>query len=1175
MGNKYFTTILLTSLFIINLTAGEENNRKTISKFDFKKPLGTNSILSINRKQLDVNRISAWFRNDGEFYSDHSTTGPGFEWPKGGGIYAVFSTGFWIGGKVQTDTVKEIRVATVGHFGSEYRPGRILPNGLPEDFTLPHLRLYKVRPLTDTPDGNIDFAEWPIDQGAPWIDVNSNGQWDPTVDKIGIVFPERIEYPDMVTFCVFNDADSNYHTWIWGQSKPLGVEVRQTGWAYENKFPDAHFIRFQIYNKGTKNLDSIYFTIWSDPDLGNARDDYVGCDTTKDSNGYLHNLGFCYNSDNNDDDIYGYGYGVAPPAVGYKILQGPKIQGEISDTAISFGQKWIGYASGKISAFNFYCGAGGGACTNPDWYDPSRYAQTYNVMRGLTVTGKPWITPEGDTTKFVFAGDPVTGTGWLNSNTLPYGDVRFTLPTGPATIAIGDSQEVIYSVFMARGNSNLNSITELRNTSKFLNFYYKNDNAKYFPTAKLVPPNLYAPPLNLNVNVKGALTVDAILENSLEVIIDTIELYDDGTHNDGSPNDGIWGNSLYTAADSLSLNIHLNIHYDFGDSIFWKNQLQNIPTSGRIKIENMKIISDNINGDSIPNVGENIKFIFDLRNNTPFKKNTLYVKDPRIISMNTSNLFGSGITENIPPDSTATITSQYYTDGYFSCTISPSALVGDTIKFELKILGDYSNIWYDTLSFVVQNFTYAPIDTIPTRVSGVCEGSFGVRLVDYTQLKNNNYLLTPNKVASYPYLKMTLVNTTLNDTLFKLHDLPDTYGHNIPVTDGFKITGGNFTDMKGAKSWSYSPSMRWFNGVKGWSTDVQLNGYGFVTYPTVSNFVLKASALPPDSLRRIEIRFSNAQTQKAYRYLDGFNIFPPSMRIPKHPEFRPFVIDSSGTGFLYQDYQKYRLGIEDSSYVVPFTVWEVDERTGSNKQLDVGIVERNDSLYRWIKTSPTDSFKQYIYYGNIDGRWNPSPEYKPTPLSPVPDGRRGDEVILIFGTEYTDSAKTIYTGPPKSDSTRGFDLISSFPQTQVMYTVMMRKIKPDSNWYDGDTLVITPYYPVTENDVFTFNPLRLLSVENSNQIPNTYKLYNNYPNPFNPQTTIKYDLQKPGKVVIEIFNLLGQKIKSLVNEDKAAGSYTTTWNGTTDKGLHAASGIYFYRIKTENFSNIKKMILMR
>jgi hypothetical protein len=631
----------------------------------------------------------------------------------------------------------------------------------------------------------------------------------------------------------------------------------------------------------------------------------------------------------------------------------------------------------------------------------------------------------------------------------------------------------------------------------------------------------------------------------------------------------VWGNVINTTVDSLSLSIHFDVIYNFGDSVIWKNQLKGIPTSGRMRVENFRTITSNINNDSLPNPGENIQFNFDIKNNTPFQKRTVAAFLPRSLDNKLSNFVGgTSVIENIPADSSKNIFPSY-----FSCNISSSAIGDDTAKMEIKLSDYNSNTCLDTLSFIIQDYIYAPIDTIPAKFSGFCDGGFGIRLVDYSQLKNNNYLLTPNKVATYPYLKMTLVNTALNDTLFTLHDLPDYYRHNIPITDGFKITGGNFTTNKGAKSWTYSPSQRWFTGVKGWATDVLLNGYGFVTYPTTSNFVQKASAMPGESLRRVEIRFSNSNIQKAYRYIDGFAIFPPSLRQPKHPEFRPFVIDSVGTGFLYQDYQKYRLGIEDSGYVVPFTVWAIDQRTGTNIQLDVGIVERNDSLYRWIKTSPTDSQKECIYYGNIDGRWNPSPEYKPTPISPVLDVRRGDEVILIFDTEYTDTAKTIYT--KRYDSLPHFDLLNAFPQKRIMYAVMMRKVKPDSNWHNGDTLIITPYYPITENDVFTFNPLRLLSVENQGQIPNSYKLYNNYPNPFNPQTTIKYDLQKSGRVVIEIFNLLGRKIKTLLNEEKVAGIYIAIWNGTTDKGTTAASGIYFYRMKTENFSNTKKMILIR
>lgn len=102
------------------------------------------------------------------------------------------------------------------------------------------------------------------------------------------------------------------------------------------------------------------------------------------------------------------------------------------------------------------------------------------------------------------------------------------------------------------------------------------------------------------------------------------------------------------------------------------------------------------------------------------------------------------------------------------------------------------------------------------------------------------------------------------------------------------------------------------------------------------------------------------------------------------------------------------------------------------------------------------------------------------------------------------------------------------------------------------------------------------SIQNQEiKTPKSISLDYNYPNPFNPQTTFRYDLPKIALVTIEIYDLLGHKVKTLVNEEKVAGSHTTTWNGTTEKGLNAASGIYFYRIKTADYTNTKKMILIR
>jgi len=99
--------------------------------------------------------------------------------------------------------------------------------------------------------------------------------------------------------------------------------------------------------------------------------------------------------------------------------------------------------------------------------------------------------------------------------------------------------------------------------------------------------------------------------------------------------------------------------------------------------------------------------------------------------------------------------------------------------------------------------------------------------------------------------------------------------------------------------------------------------------------------------------------------------------------------------------------------------------------------------------------------------------------------------------------------------------------------------------------------------------------EHITAIPKTYQLFQNYPNPFNPETMIKYDLPNPGHVTIVVYNVLGQKVKTLVDEHKDTGHHTVNWDGKDKQGKEAASGIYFYEIKTPGFEKTKKMILLK
>jgi hypothetical protein len=105
--------------------------------------------------------------------------------------------------------------------------------------------------------------------------------------------------------------------------------------------------------------------------------------------------------------------------------------------------------------------------------------------------------------------------------------------------------------------------------------------------------------------------------------------------------------------------------------------------------------------------------------------------------------------------------------------------------------------------------------------------------------------------------------------------------------------------------------------------------------------------------------------------------------------------------------------------------------------------------------------------------------------------------------------------------------------------------------------------------------------QNAN-LPNSFELYQNYPNPFNPSTTIPFSLKVQGStfkvpisITLKIYNILGQLVKTVVNEEKLPEGYRVIWNGENDAGKEVASGIYFYQLKIKDHVTTKKMILLR
>ena len=395
----------LLALFAFAATSAVAEMPREGRSFDRDLPDPRPMIID-NSTVIDANNIEMIVTNHGSFAYDLTQQDAGMWFPKGTDKTCVYASGLWIGAKVGGD----IRV-TAGSFTQEYAPGPILENGEPADFTDPRHKVYKIVKGDTESD---DYVNWPADLGAPLDDE----------DKPLLI-------GDQTLWCVYNDADETFHNSDEGRTEPLGVEIQQTTFAFDWKgaLGNVVFVKFKVINKGSNTLDSTYFAVWCDPDVGGASDDYVGCDTTL-------NVGFAYNATNTDE-----AYGAKAPCVGYDFFLGPIIRdpdtGEPIDT--------LGMAS-----FNKYING----------TDPRAFTESYNYMRGLNLDGSALIDPiTQDTASYFVPGDPVEGTGWLDSDPA---DRRFMLNSGPFTMEPGDTQEVVVGIIVGQGNDRIGSVRVMK-----------------------------------------------------------------------------------------------------------------------------------------------------------------------------------------------------------------------------------------------------------------------------------------------------------------------------------------------------------------------------------------------------------------------------------------------------------------------------------------------------------------------------------------------------------------------------------------------------------------------------------------------------------------------------------------------------------------------------------------
>jgi hypothetical protein len=139
------------------------------------------------------------------------------------------------------------------------------------------------------------------------------------------------------------------------------------------------------------------------------------------------------------------------------------------------------------------------------------------------------------------------------------------------------------------------------------------------------------------------------------------------------------------------------------------------------------------------------------------------------------------------------------------------------------------------------------------------------------------------------------------------------------------------------------------------------------------------------------------------------------------------------------------------------------------------------------------------------------------------------------------------------------------------------RVDIDYNFQPDSVYTITAVSPGHNVSMASFVPSIVTGINDDERplLPDDYMLNQNYPNPFNPTTTISFNLPVRTNVQLTVFNILGQEVSRLVDDELAAGSHTVTWDGRAIGGSEAASGVYLYRLQTDMFADVKKMILTR
>ncbi len=443
---------------------------------------------ALGEAYLDANNVRARILNNGNLFwrGDPSV----YEVPDGDGTHAVYTSGIWVGGYVGG----QLRVAAARYVNFQFWAGPLDDDAAPPANCREYDRLFKVsvddiEEYEATGAATQDMLDWPTGLGAPTLAPPGNGlddDGDGTVDEegeevpfdIGVPLMQRVnrkidlvagERPallgDQSIWWIMNDR-GNEHRADGSDTPPIGLEVHAMAFAFntDGDLGNTTFYKYNLYLKGTGPATDMYIGLFSDPDLGNYKDDWVGSDTVR-------SMGFVWNADNDDEGSDGYG---VPPALGYDFLQGPLVPSP-GDTAYVSGEPRPDSRNLKMTGFVYFNNL---IDSTDATGDPRNGEGYYNYLSGKWRDGQP-ITFGGngrdfsnDPAHFIFPGDPGESNAacqyWSECNSDGLGtnirpsDRRFVMSSGPFTMNPGEVQQIVFGIIWARGRDNFDSVQELK-----------------------------------------------------------------------------------------------------------------------------------------------------------------------------------------------------------------------------------------------------------------------------------------------------------------------------------------------------------------------------------------------------------------------------------------------------------------------------------------------------------------------------------------------------------------------------------------------------------------------------------------------------------------------------------------------------------------------------------------